>query len=136
MAQTVVTTIGNVGKEPAMRTTANGKHYWTFSVASTPRTKQGDDWVDGETLWFTVSTFGHITDITKGTQVVVIGNLVKKTYEKDGEQREGLYINADTVAILPKKQDLNDYFAQTKAIPAPEPTYVQNVTDLALDAPF
>lgn len=137
MANTTVITVGNVGKEPAMRTTAAGKNFWTFSVASTPRTNKDGEWVDGETLWFTVSTFGHTTDITKGTQVVVVGSLIKKTYEKDGETREGLYINADTVAVLPKKQDLNDYFSSQNTRGAAVPvTEVANITDLAFDAPF
>jgi single-strand DNA-binding protein len=135
MATATITVTGNVGKEPAMRTTGEGKTFWTFSLASTPRTrnKTTNEWADGETLWFTVSTFGSAEGLTVGSQLLVTGTLVKKTYEKDGESREGLYINAETVAIVPKKQDLNDYFKTPAATPA---TPITNITDLAIDAPF
>ena len=105
----------------------------TFPLASTPRLKVNDEWVDGETLWFTVSVWGALPEIlfSKGVHALVTGTLVKKTYTADdGASRESLFINADTVAIVP---------AHTNPTNTPVPTDWEPIatpTQTAIDTPF
>ena len=43
---------GNLGTDPELKFTKNNKAYVSFSLAHTPRVKQGEVWIDGETIWF------------------------------------------------------------------------------------
>ena len=52
-----ITVKGNVGNDIDLKFSKNNKAYATFSLAYTPRTKQGDQWVDGDTTWFRVVQF-------------------------------------------------------------------------------
>ena len=47
-----VTLIGNLTDDPELRFTPNGAPVASFSVAVTPRVKDGDGWRDGETSFF------------------------------------------------------------------------------------
>ena len=137
MAQALITVSGNVGKEPALRETANGKSYWTFSIANTPRTKKGDEWVDGETIWFSVSFFGAVQGLVVGTPVLVTGTFVQKSYTKDdGTTGTANYVNADTIGIIPKRENTTSATWDNTATPIV--TKVANATDLIadFDSPF
>jgi len=109
MARIEVT--GNVGTDPEIKF-YDGKNgsfgVASFSLGYTPREKKGQDWVDGETLWFRVSILGKqaeaITDsVRKGDKVFVVGAFKISSYQaKDGTQKTGLEIKADTIGVLPK----------------------------------
>jgi hypothetical protein len=59
-----ITVKGNVGSEPELKFSANNNAWVNFSVAYTPRQKQGDQWADGETMWFRVVQFGVKAEAT------------------------------------------------------------------------
>lgn len=100
------TITGNVGKEPALRTTQGGKTMANFSVASTEKK-------DGPTTWVDVVCFDEQADMVsqslhKGDRVVVTGRVALETYEKkDGSQGFSLRLVADEVGRSlrwPKRQ--------------------------------
>jgi single-strand DNA-binding protein len=103
-----ITVKGNVGSDPEIKFVKNNLPLVTFSVAYTPRTKQGEQWIDGETMWFRVTQFGekaeHLMDsIKKGDQVLVKGSMKQSTYQaKDGSEKTSLEINATDIGIVPK----------------------------------
>jgi single-strand DNA-binding protein len=109
MARIEVT--GNVGTDPEIKF-YDGKNgsfgVASFSLGYTPREKKGQDWIDGETLWFRVSILGKqaeaITDsVRKGDRVFVVGAFKQSSYQaKDGSQKTGLEIKAETIGVLPK----------------------------------
>jgi single-strand DNA-binding protein len=106
MATITITVNGHIGKQATQRTTTGGKTVTTFPLASTPRIKKDGEWVDGETMWLTVSVWGSIPEMLfdKGVHVLATGTLVQKTYTKDdGTTNTSLFVNADTVAIVPAK---------------------------------
>jgi len=80
------TVIGNLGRDPEIRTTKSGKKVASFSVAS--ETGWGDK---KETQWHKIVTFDEklIDNViepyaTKGTKVMVQGELKYRQYDKDG----------------------------------------------------
>lgn len=84
--------VGNLGRDPEVRYTNNGKAVCNLRVAATERTKKGDEWVD-HTEWVNVVVFGRSAEncgqyLAKGRQVYVEGKLrEKKWQDKDGIDR-------------------------------------------------
>ena len=105
MAQ--ITVVGILGKDPEI------KFFQDFSIcnfplAYTPREKKNNEWVDGETVWFKVGVGGKEAENTverfaKGDRVVVVGKLKVSSYtDKDGNQKQGLEIRAESIGLIPK----------------------------------
>lgn len=72
-------------------------------MGHTPRYKQGDDWVDGETIWFKVTVWEQLPEIlfAKGTAVIVSGELRQESWKTDNDEtRTGLTIIASSVGLL------------------------------------
>lgn len=97
---------GRVGADPEVRVTQTGRSVANFSVAVTPRTKDGDEWVDKDTLWFQVSCWRNAEAVAerigKGEMVIINGKLSTRTYEtKNGEQRTDMTVDADEVGVVP-----------------------------------
>lgn len=98
--QTII--IGNLGKDPEIRYTAQGKAVTEFSVAVNRKGRDGD-----ETTWFRVSCWGQLAETTnqylkKGRQVMVIGDQLKASawVGSDGEARATLELTARDVRFL------------------------------------
>lgn len=99
--------IGNVGRDSQLSYTASGRAVCSFSLA-TNRTWNNRDTNEKqtETTWFRVTIWGPQAEalhqyITKGTQVLVVGNRIQaKTYDSEGQQRVSLEVTADTVRLL------------------------------------
>ena len=94
-----VTIVGNAVNAPELRFSAGGTAVTSFSVAWNKRSKDGED----EAHFFDVTCFGDLAEnvaetIVRGARVVVYGNLVQRSWEKDGERRSKLEILADEVA--------------------------------------
>jgi single-strand DNA-binding protein len=108
MANAQITVIGNLGGDAEIKTLPSGKVITNLNVAFTPSRKQGESWIDGETMWFRVIQFGEkaetITDtLVKGDTVIVSGTLKQSTFtDKEGNQRTGLEIMADEIGIVPR----------------------------------
>lgn len=102
---------GRVGSDPEIKFVTNEQiPLATFSLAYTPRTRKGNEWVDGETMWFRVAMFGKkaeaIADaVKKGDEVLVLGAVRQSTYQgRDGAEKSALEINATEVALIPRVQ--------------------------------
>jgi single-strand DNA-binding protein len=103
-----VTFVGRVALEPTINFTQTGRAVANFKIAVTPTTKDGDVWVDKETLWFGVSLWkgaeAAIDSITKGMLVSVTGKLAEDKYtNKNGEEKTSLSVDADNIGIVPTK---------------------------------
>jgi len=102
--ETTITVIGNLTGDPELRFTPSGQAVANFTVASTPRVfdKAKNEWVDGDTLFMRCSIWREAAEsvaesLTKGTRVIVTGQLVQRSYEKDGEKRTVVELKADEV---------------------------------------
>ena len=102
---------GKLGNDPEIKfVTQDQLPLATFSIAYTPRSRKGAEWVDGETMWFKVAMFGKkaeaIADsIKKGDEVLVMGTLKQSTFQgRDGSEKTALEITASEVALVPRLQ--------------------------------
>ena len=104
--------IGNLGKDPEMKYTTDGKAVTTFSVAASNR--------KDETVWFRVSTWDKQAEtcnqyLHKGSKVLVEGALRAdgagnpRTYEKkDGGWAASFEVVASSVKFLSGKDEPAD----------------------------
>jgi single-strand DNA-binding protein len=101
MADTTATIIGNLTEDPELRFAPNGVPVANFTVAVTPRVKDGDSWRDGETSFFRCTAWRSLAEnlaesLTKGTRVLVHGRLQQRSWETDaGEKRSVVEVQVD-----------------------------------------
>jgi single-strand DNA-binding protein len=102
--------IGNLGKDPEARFTANGKKYAAFSVAVNRSWKAADGKKMEATDWFLINAWGKLGEIClsylkKGRLVYIDGQLRSERWEdKDGgETHSRTLIVAQTMQILDRK---------------------------------
>ena len=86
--------IGNLGRDPEVRTMSNGDRVVSFSLATTETWKDKDGEQRGKTEWHNVVIFndglGRIAEqyLRKGSKVYVAGQLQTREYtDKDGGKR-------------------------------------------------
>ena len=102
-----VTLIGNLGNEPETKILPSGTTALSFSVAVNRRGRQGEQEI---TDWYRVTAYGKQAEgldklaqmggLAKGRQVYVEGRLEPRLYEKDGQTRLSLDVNATEVQAL------------------------------------
>ena len=102
-----LTIVGNLGSDPTMKYTPDGKAVTTFSVAASNK--------KDETVWFRVSTWDKQAEVCnqylhKGSRVLVEGALKAdaqgnpRVYErKDGGWASSYELTAETVRFLTAK---------------------------------
>jgi single-strand DNA-binding protein len=103
---------GNLGKDPEMRFTPNGKAVTSFSVAVS------DGWGDNKrTIWFRVSAWDKQAEtcnqyLKKGSKVLVEGRLQcddisggPRVWESNGRHGASFEISASTVRFLSSARD-------------------------------
>jgi len=101
--------IGNLGSDPEMRFTPNGRPVTSFSVATNRRYTTSEGERREETEWFNVVTWGRLAEqcnqyLTKGRLVYVEGRLRSHTWEgQDGQRRSRNEIVADRVSFLDRQ---------------------------------
>ncbi len=116
MAFSKVMIIGNLGRDPEMRYTPNGRQVTEFSVAVTHRGRDAasGEWADLGTDWFRVTVWGDraeraAEEFRKGNRVFVEGRFRTREYDaKDGTKRTSLEITADNVIALERKSRDDD----------------------------
>lgn len=96
--------IGNVGRDPEMRFTANGNAMTTFSLAVN-RSYKAEDGRRDETEWFHVITWSKLAELLgqhlqKGRKVYIEGRLTTRQWEKDGEKHYRTEVVAAQVLFL------------------------------------
>ncbi|HSL32095.1 MAG TPA: single-stranded DNA-binding protein [Candidatus Limnocylindrales bacterium] len=110
MALCKVMIIGNLGADPEMRYTPNGRPVTQFNVAVNQSTKnqQTGEWVEA-TDWFRVSVWGDRAEraaenLRKGNRVFVEGRFKTREFEgRDGQKRMSLELTADSLVNLEKR---------------------------------
>lgn len=101
-----VTLIGNLGRDPEVRTTGAGMAIGNLRLATTERVKDREgNWTD-HTEWHTVVCFGRTAEnvakyLTKGRQVYIEGKLrTREWQDKEGAKRISTEIVADDVRFI------------------------------------
>ena len=98
--------IGNLGKDPEMRYTANGKAVTQFSVAVSRNIQSTDGERREETDWFDIVTWDKLAELCsqflqKGRKAYIEGRLQTRSYEdKEGIKRYRTEVVASQVLFL------------------------------------
>ena len=105
--------IGNLGKDPEMRTMANGKAVTNFSIAVTEKwTSNGEK--KERTEWVKVTAYDKLAEIcakylAKGKPVFISGKMQTRQWEdKDGNTRYTTEIIVNNMVMLGTSQGSGD----------------------------
>ena len=84
--------IGNLGRDPEMRYTPNGKPVTSFSLAASRNWVSANGERHDETEWFNVVAWGNLAEIcnqylSKGQKVYVEGRLQTRSWEDENGQK-------------------------------------------------
>ena len=106
MSVNKVMLIGNLGKDPELRFTPNGKALAKFSVATSEKWTDQQGQKQERTEWHNVVVWGKQAEacgqyLTKGRQVFVEGSIRSRSYDdKDGNNKYMTEIIARDVRFL------------------------------------
>lgn len=139
-----ITIIGNLGQDPEMRYTPNGKAVTDMSVAvSHSRPAQNGGW-DEETNWFRIQVWGDRAQkaaetYRKGDRVMVHGRFKAREWTSNRTAKSGtsLEVTADTIefALRPPKEE-GQFTGPPSSPEAPPPTVGGQPIDPDDDLPF
>lgn len=111
--------LGNLGKDPEIKTLDSGKRMATFSVATSEAyTNQAGERVESSE-WHNIVFFGKVVDVIekylkKGSQVYIEGKLNTRSYEdKDGNKKYTTQVIGDNLTLLGKPAQSNEPSIQT-----------------------
>lgn len=119
-----ITLIGNLVRDPEVRTTQKGDNVCTFTIAVDRRFA-----VNGEkvTDFFRINAWRGLADtcarfLAKGRKVAVLGELQARIYEtKEGEARLSLDVSADEIEFLTPRGEGSEATAAPKNNPSSQP---------------
>ena len=100
-----VTLMGNLTRDPELRTTPNGQSVCSFSLALNRSYKgQNDEWKE-VTDYVDIVAWGSLGErvaqyLTKGRPALVSGRLQSSSWEQDGKKRNKVEVVAQDVTFL------------------------------------
>ena len=97
--------IGNLGRDPEMRSLPSGQPVANFSLATSRKWKDRDGNRKEETEWHNIVVFGKQAEIAgqylnKGKQVYIEGRIQTRNWEKDGQKHYRTEIICDNFQML------------------------------------
>jgi single-strand DNA-binding protein len=113
----IVTGMGRLAGDPVV-TEINGKKLAKFTLAVSRGGQKGEDgilpaWVDVE-AWESVGEFVE-KYFSKGSQMLVSGDLRQSTWETEGQKRSKLYIRANKIDFAGAKGSTSEESAETES---------------------
>lgn len=109
--------IGNVGKDPEIRATQDGREIASFSIGISEKWKDKNSGeYKSKTEWVNISVFGNLVSVVKnyvkkGSKVYVEGSLQTREYEKNGVKCYATQVILQgfnsTIQLLDSKKDGN-----------------------------
>ncbi len=102
--------IGNLGRDPELRYTANGQPVATFTLATTESWTNKSGERDQRTEWHRIVAWGKLAELageylSKGRQVYVEGRLQTREWEdKEGQKRRTTEVNAQQLLFLGRRE--------------------------------
>ena len=116
-----LTIIGNLTRDPELRSTSEGISVCNFTVAVNRRKSENH-----EADYFRVSAWRQLGEncakfLAKGRKVCVIGPVSVRTYESNGETKASLEVTADDIEFLSPKGDTDPESGYQKVNPSDLP---------------
>ncbi|MGB0167543.1 MAG: single-stranded DNA-binding protein [Luteibaculum sp.] len=131
--------VGNLGKDPEIRTLSNGSKVAKFSLATNENYKGKDGNWNERTEWHNITAWRNLAEraentLTKGTQIYVEGKLRTSSYEKDGSTRYITEVEAEYFTILGNRNQEGG--TTQKSTMEKEPVAAGDQGDESDDLPF
>jgi single-strand DNA-binding protein len=100
--------IGNIGKDPEIKTLQNGRKFVSFSLATSKRYRDNNGEQKEETQWHNIVIWGKNAEtfenlgIGKGTQLYIEGEITNRSWtdQTTGQKRYTTEINVSSFQIL------------------------------------
>jgi len=105
-----VTLVGNLGRDPEVRTLENGSKVGTFSLATNESYKDKNDQWQNLTEWHNIVVWRGLAekserDLKKGSLVYIEGKITHRKYQdKDGNDRYVTEVVANNLQSLEKRE--------------------------------
>ena len=125
--------IGNLTRDPELRTTSTGVQVCSFTVAVNRRRSSQDGQPEAD--FFRVTAWRQLGELcakylSKGRKVSVVGSVSVSTYTgNDGQTRASLEVTADDIEFLTPRSEAGEsvpqYSAPAPRASAPQGGYVQ-----------
>ena len=118
-----LTIIGNLTRDPELRTTSTGLNVCSFTVAVNRRRSANSNQPEAD--FFRVSAWRQLGEncqryLAKGRKVAVVGSVSVSTYTaNDGTTRASLEVTADDVEFLSSRNEDAGYAPAAPSQPAP-----------------
>lgn len=102
--------VGNLTRDPELRETGNGKKLTEIGLAVNRRFKAEGGADKDEVCFINVVAWGKQAEAVcqfckKGSRVFIEGRLQYDSWEKDGEKKSTIKVNAEKVQFIGKKAD-------------------------------
>jgi len=124
--------VGNLGKDPEIRSLESGTKVANFTLATNENYKNKNGDKVEHTEWHNIVVWRGLADIAdtylkKGSQVFIEGRLRTRAWDdKDGNKRYTTEVYADNMVMLGSRQNASSSPAEIKESPVitdiPEPT--------------
>ena len=106
-----VTLLGNLTKDPELRTTPNGMSVCSFSLALNRSYKVNDQWTEA-TDYIDVVVWNKLAEKVsgntgKGKLLLVTGRLQSRSFESQGQKRTKVEVIAQDIAFLKLESQLD-----------------------------
>jgi single-strand DNA-binding protein len=137
--------VGNVGKDPEVRSIEGGAKVAKFSLATSETYKRPDGTKVENTEWHNIVMWRGLADVAerfvrKGSQIYIEGKIKSRSYDdKEGIKRYSFDIIADNMTLLGRKpEDPNTHTnaAADYSKPNAESTPVPAEPEVGDDLPF
>ena len=97
--------MGNLTRDPELRTTPNGQSVCSFSLALNRSYRSGDGEWKEQTDFIDIVAWGPLGErvaqyLTKGRAALVNGRLQSRSWEQDGQKRSKVEVVANDVTFL------------------------------------
>ena len=98
--------VGNLGRDPELRYTAQGTPVCNFSMSTNERRKDKNGEMQDHTTWFRITLWNRQAEtasqyLQKGRQVYIEGRLrVEEYVDRDGKPRHSLEVHATDMQFI------------------------------------
>lgn len=135
------TLIGNIGKDPEIKTLQNGRKFVSFSLATSKRYRDNNGEQKEETQWHNIVIWGKTAEtfenigIVKGTQLYIEGEITNRSWtdQTTGQKRYTTEINVSSFQILSSRNTQGTSGNGANQQTRPKPEYNSSDED---DLPF
>jgi single-strand DNA-binding protein len=128
MSLAQITVVGNLGKDPELRSMPNGTPVASFSICANQRGTDSQGQRTDKQIWFNANVYGNSAKavaehLRKGDQALVQGRIDPDIWTgDDGKARLNLVVNASTVQFLGKRRAAGEPSGEGEAASDGEPS--------------